>query len=178
MAIRVLIVDDTDHVRNMLSHMLTLDGFEVVGAAGGASEAIGSLGLTEPDIVIMGNPASDDWFQQSSPQRQRIAAGRQILYFAFGEFSYVFDTRYLRDKNEVWRALLTDIHETLQEHLRGHPNDALLYKRGAKGNRDYWQGSERLLALENAHLIPSTANANASLLHSIQPRRMSHFHVT
>ncbi len=53
MAIRVLIVDDTDHVRNMLSHMLTLDGFEVVGAAGGASEAIGTLGHTEPDIVIM-----------------------------------------------------------------------------------------------------------------------------
>jgi CheY-like chemotaxis protein len=52
-AIRVLIVDDTDHVRNMLSHMLTLDGFEVVGAMGGAAEAIGSLSLTEPDIVIM-----------------------------------------------------------------------------------------------------------------------------
>ncbi len=53
MTIRVLIVDDTDHVRNMLAHMLTLDGFDVVGTAGGASEAIGSLGETSPDIVIM-----------------------------------------------------------------------------------------------------------------------------
>ena len=53
MAIRVLIVDDTDHVRNMLSHMLTLDGFDVVGAAGGATEAIDSLEQTAPDIVIM-----------------------------------------------------------------------------------------------------------------------------
>ena len=53
MAIRVLIVDDTDHVRNMLSHMLTLDGFDVVGATGGASEAIGALGQAAPDIVIM-----------------------------------------------------------------------------------------------------------------------------
>ncbi|TML77233.1 MAG: response regulator [Actinobacteria bacterium] len=52
-AIRVLIVDDTDHVRNMLSHMLTLDGFDVVGAAGGASEGIGALGQAAPDIVIM-----------------------------------------------------------------------------------------------------------------------------
>jgi len=52
-AIRVLIVDDTDHVRNMLSHMLTLDGFDVVGATGGASEAIGALGQAAPDIVIM-----------------------------------------------------------------------------------------------------------------------------
>ena len=53
MAIRVLIVDDTDHVRDMLAHMLNLDGFEVVGALGGASEAIGSLDLMKPDIVIM-----------------------------------------------------------------------------------------------------------------------------
>jgi CheY-like chemotaxis protein len=53
MTVRVLIVDDTEHVRNMLSHMLTLDGFEVVGAAGGASEAIGLLEEASPDIVIM-----------------------------------------------------------------------------------------------------------------------------
>jgi len=52
-AIRVLIVDDTHHVRNMLSHMLTLDGFDVVGAVGGAAEGIGALSLFEPDIVIM-----------------------------------------------------------------------------------------------------------------------------
>jgi len=37
----------------MLAHMLNLDGFEVVGALGGASEAIGSLDLMKPDIVIM-----------------------------------------------------------------------------------------------------------------------------
>jgi len=53
LAIRVLIVDDTDHVRDMLEHMLNLDGFDVVGALGGASEAIGSLDLMKPDIVIM-----------------------------------------------------------------------------------------------------------------------------
>jgi len=51
--IRVLIVDDTDHVREMLAHMLKLDGFNVVGTAAGATEAIDSLGLTQPDIVIM-----------------------------------------------------------------------------------------------------------------------------
>src|SRR6266567_9162966 len=51
--IRVLIVDDTDHVREMLAQMLKLDGFSVVGTAAGATEAIDSLGLTQPDIVIM-----------------------------------------------------------------------------------------------------------------------------
>lgn len=53
MGIRVLIVDDTDHVREMLAQMLKLDGFNVVGTTAGAAEAIGSLGLTQPDIVIM-----------------------------------------------------------------------------------------------------------------------------
>lgn len=48
-----MIVDDTDHVRDMLVHMLNLDGFDVVGALGGASEAIGSIDLMRPDIVIM-----------------------------------------------------------------------------------------------------------------------------
>jgi CDP-glycerol glycerophosphotransferase (TagB/SpsB family) len=52
------------------------------------------------------------------------------------------------------------VHDSLTAHLRDHPEDHLLYKRGAKGNRDYWQGSERLLALENARLVPSTASAN------------------
>jgi CheY-like chemotaxis protein len=51
--IRVLIVDDTDHVREMLAHMLALDGFDVVGAAAGGAEAIGLLDESRPDIVIM-----------------------------------------------------------------------------------------------------------------------------
>ena len=29
--IRVMVVDDTDHVRRMLTSMLSLDGYEVVG---------------------------------------------------------------------------------------------------------------------------------------------------
>jgi DNA-binding NarL/FixJ family response regulator len=53
LGIRVLIVDDTDHVRNMLLHMLTLDGFLVVGSAAGATDALDMLDETGPDIVIM-----------------------------------------------------------------------------------------------------------------------------
>ena len=51
--IKVLIVDDTDHVREMLAQMLLLDGFDVVGKAGGGAEGIELARTTAPDIVIM-----------------------------------------------------------------------------------------------------------------------------
>ncbi len=53
MAIRVLVVDDTDHVREMLANMLELDGFEVAGQASSGEEAIGRVALDSPDVVIM-----------------------------------------------------------------------------------------------------------------------------
>ncbi len=119
---------------------------------------------SKPEILVFGNPASDEWFLNDKLRAlvaaPRPAAGKTIVFFAFGEFSYVYDAEYLRDKEEVWRTLLTDIHQVLIDHLRDHPDDELLYKRGAKGNRDYWPGSERLLVLRNARLVPSTANAN------------------
>lgn len=53
MAVRVLIVDDTDHVREMLAQMLLLDGFDVVGKASGGEEALRLVEAGAPDIVIM-----------------------------------------------------------------------------------------------------------------------------
>jgi DNA-binding NarL/FixJ family response regulator len=51
--IRVLVVDDTDHVRGMLVDMLDLDGFEVVGQASSGQEAIELAAEMNPEVVIM-----------------------------------------------------------------------------------------------------------------------------
>ena len=51
--IRVLVVDDTDHVRGMLVDMLDLDGFEVVGQASSGEEAIELAAKMDPEVVIM-----------------------------------------------------------------------------------------------------------------------------
>lgn len=53
MSVRVLIVDDTDHVREMLASMLELDGFEVVGKAASGREAVTLATKTKPHVVVM-----------------------------------------------------------------------------------------------------------------------------
>ena len=51
--IRVMVVDDTDHVRSMLVDMLELDGFTVVGEASSGPEAITEATQGEPDVIVM-----------------------------------------------------------------------------------------------------------------------------
>ena len=53
MAVRVMVVDDTDHVRTMLVDMLRLDGFEVVGEASDGSDAAKIADETDPDVIVM-----------------------------------------------------------------------------------------------------------------------------
>ena len=48
-----MVVDDTDHVRNMLVDMLELDGFEVVGQAASGEEAVALVEQAGPDVIVM-----------------------------------------------------------------------------------------------------------------------------
>ncbi|CAN5675931.1 hypothetical protein BH20ACT21_BH20ACT21_02620 [soil metagenome] len=50
---KVLIVDDTEHVRKMLVDMLELDGFDVVGAAASGHDAVMMADRTDPDVIVM-----------------------------------------------------------------------------------------------------------------------------
>jgi DNA-binding NarL/FixJ family response regulator len=53
MTVRVLVVDDTDHVRRMLVEMLTLDGFEVVGEATDGEHAVHAAAEVNPQVIVM-----------------------------------------------------------------------------------------------------------------------------
>lgn len=53
MTVRVMIVDDTDHVREMLASMLELDGFDVVGKASNGHEAVAMVRAAAPHVVVM-----------------------------------------------------------------------------------------------------------------------------
>jgi CheY-like chemotaxis protein len=51
--VKVLVVDDTDHVRSMLVDMLELDGFDVVGEAASGVEAVDAATAHDPDVIVM-----------------------------------------------------------------------------------------------------------------------------
>lgn len=53
MTVRVLVVDDTDHVRRMLVEMLTLDGFQVVGQATDGVDAVHQANDVDPQVIVM-----------------------------------------------------------------------------------------------------------------------------
>lgn len=53
MSVRLFIAEDTDHVRQMLVDILGLHGFEVVGQAANGHEAVGEVGRSDPDVVIL-----------------------------------------------------------------------------------------------------------------------------
>lgn len=53
MSVRVLIVDDTEHVRQMMAAMLQIQGFEVVGEAANAEEALDLAGSATPDVIVL-----------------------------------------------------------------------------------------------------------------------------
>ena len=52
-AVRVLVVDDTEHVRAVVADMLRLDGFQVVGQAAGVEEALALADAANPHVVVM-----------------------------------------------------------------------------------------------------------------------------
>jgi DNA-binding NarL/FixJ family response regulator len=50
---RVLVVDDDPAVRNVLSHVLTDEGFDVVGAAADGAEAVALAQTLGPDTIVL-----------------------------------------------------------------------------------------------------------------------------
>jgi CheY-like chemotaxis protein len=82
--IRVMVVDDTDHVRRMLRNMLELDGFLVVAEAESGERAIESIDDADPDVVVVDYKMPEiDGLETA----RRIRVGRpdqvMILYTAF-----------------------------------------------------------------------------------------------
>lgn len=82
--IRVMVVDDTAHVLRMLSAMLSLDGFEVVGESASGQAAIDNVEGADPDVVVMDYRMP---FMDGLTAARRIRESRPgqivVLYTAF-----------------------------------------------------------------------------------------------
>jgi DNA-binding NarL/FixJ family response regulator len=53
MSVRLLVVEDTEHVRTMLVDILELHGFDIVGEAVDGESALAAATSATPDVVVM-----------------------------------------------------------------------------------------------------------------------------
>jgi DNA-binding NarL/FixJ family response regulator len=53
MSVRLLVAEDTDHVRKMLVDILQLHGFQIVGEAEDGEAAVAAAEASDPDVVVM-----------------------------------------------------------------------------------------------------------------------------
>jgi CheY-like chemotaxis protein len=82
--IRVMVVDDTDHVRRMLTSMLSLDGYEVVGEVASGPAALEAVEDADPDIVVIDYKMPGmDGLDTARGIRQRRPDQVMILYTAY-----------------------------------------------------------------------------------------------
>ncbi len=86
-SVRVMVVDDTDHVRTMLTTMLELDGFKVVAEAAGGDEALRKFAAADPDVVVM---------DYKMPGMDGLAATRRIREVS-SAIPVILYTAYLDD---------------------------------------------------------------------------------
>jgi len=106
--IRVMIVDDTDHVRRMLKTMLTVDGFDVVHQASSGADALDHVDETDPDVIVI-DYKMPDMDGLTAARRLRSSRPDQvvILYTA-----YVDDTLQ-READQAGVAICLDKVEGL-----------------------------------------------------------------
>lgn len=116
MAIRVFVIEDTQHVRRMLVWLLELSGFDVVGQAATGHDALEGIDATDPEVVVVDYMMPDlDGLDVAREIRQKRPDFPIILYTAF------LDGTVERAADEAGIALCvakTDDPVTLERAIR------------------------------------------------------------
>jgi DNA-binding NarL/FixJ family response regulator len=82
--VRVLVVEDTEHVRKMLLDILELHGFEIAGEADSGAQVIESVERADPDVVILDYMMPDmDGLEAARKIREQRPDQHVILYSAY-----------------------------------------------------------------------------------------------
>lgn len=115
--LKVLVVDDTEHVRDMLVQMLELDGFDVVGQASSAQEAIDLAQSSDPNVIVMDYVMPDlDGLSAAKAIKEDRPTQAIILYTAY------LDANVENQAREAGVALVVGKVEGLNQ-LERHINE-------------------------------------------------------
>jgi len=115
--LKVLVVDDTEHVRDMLVQMLELDGFDVVGQAASGEEAIDLAQSSDPNVVVMDYVMPDlDGLSAAKAIKEDRPTQAIILYTAY------LDANVENQAREAGVALVVGKVEGLNQ-LERHINE-------------------------------------------------------
>jgi len=84
MTVRLMVVEDTEHVRRMLVDILRLHDFEVAGEAPDGPGALRQIDECDPDVVVIDYRMADmDGIEVTRRIRERRPAQHVVLYSAF-----------------------------------------------------------------------------------------------
>ena len=84
MTVRLMVVEDTEHVRKMLLDILQLHGFEIAGEAGSGQQAIDRVRASDPDVVIVDYMMPEmDGLEVARRIREQRPDQQMILYSAY-----------------------------------------------------------------------------------------------
>jgi DNA-binding NarL/FixJ family response regulator len=82
--VRLLIVEDTEHVRKMLVDILELHGFEIAGEAEDGPGALQQVSRADPDVVVLDYMMPEmDGLEVAKRIREQRPDQHVILYSAY-----------------------------------------------------------------------------------------------
>lgn len=84
MTVRLLVVEDTEHVRQMLLDILELHGFEIAGDAESGAQALERIDKADPDVVVLDYMMPEmDGLEVARRIREQRPDQHVILYSAY-----------------------------------------------------------------------------------------------